>query len=543
MSNQSNSDASASNIVEIEAGLEKLALSANLAPPGDGLNVPTVSMSLPLSHACHEIGQVLAASPLYRFGDGFVTIDKEGEFQPMSAVRFCSWAEGYLYTTMDRRAGQEIMTMRKEYAAGVLASDSFREQIREIKAVNHVRLPVWRGTGEIKPTRSNKPFWLAEGSDWHVELLPPGYDEKTKTFTLDGVPYAEDLSLEDAEAFLLDVLKAFPFAKEDGLGNTRSLGVHIAALMGVYCRAMFQPGTVRPMVIYSANQSGSGKSLLMRMALAPVFGTPAEKSKPSNDEIGKILDIAAMEARPYLVLDDCPSLHSNALNQFITSHMHEARVLGQSRNVRREIVTQVFATGNQLTLAEDLVRRSLVVDLFEPGKAPDRTFKELITDEWLFLTETRSQFLAALWAIMRSWKEADMPHDSEVRSSSASMWASVIGSLVNHLNPKLKPFAKRMYEMGGDESGAALEALLIAIASDAPDGGAEYKPSDVIDEAEERGLLEAICGYAKDPRKALGHKVKKMRGRQFTDSHGRRFEFGKRDASYGAVYPIRFMGS
>ena len=269
--------------------------------------------------------------------------------------------------------------------------------------------------------------------------------------------------------------------------------------------------------------------------------TPAEKSKPSNDELSKILDIAAMDGSQYLVLDDCSSLHSNALNQFITSHVHEARILGQSRNVKREIVTQVFATGNQLSLAEDLVRRSLVVDLFCAGKAPDRTFDELITDEWLFLTETRSRFLAALWAIVSSWNEAGLPHDSEVRSSSASMWASVIGSLVNHLNPKLKPFAKRTYDMGGDESGAALEALLIAMASDVPDSGAEYKPSDVIDEAEERGLLETICGYAKDPRKALGHKVKKMRGRQFTDSHGRRFEFGKRDASYGAVYPIRFM--
>ena len=68
-----------------------------------------------------------------------------------------------------------------------------------------------------------------------------------------------------------------------------------------------------------------------------------------------------------------------------------------------------------------------------------------------------------------------------------------------------------------------------------------YKPSDIIDEAEKRGLMETICGYAKDPHKALGHKARKMRGRQFTDNHGRRFEFGKRPASCGAVYPIRFM--
>ena len=191
MSKSSNKESN--NVIQINDGLDKLARSSNQTPPGDGVEMPTVSMSQPLSHAAREIGQVLADAPLYRFGDGFVTIEPEcGDFQPMPAIRFCSWVEGYLYTTMERRAGAEIQTMKREYAGQILASDNFRLQIREIKAVNTVRLPVWRGTGEIKPNRS-KPFWLVEGSDWHVELLPPGYDERTKTFTIERVPYADDL--------------------------------------------------------------------------------------------------------------------------------------------------------------------------------------------------------------------------------------------------------------------------------------------------------------------------------------------------------------
>ncbi len=543
MSSQSKDEVG--NVVEIHegisAGLKKLAKSTNQEPPGDGVEMLTVSMSQPLSHAAREIGQVLADAPLYRFGDGFVTIEPEsGEFQPMPANRFCSWVESYLFTTMTRRTGEEVVTMKKDYAAQVLASDNFRLQIREIKSVNTVRLPVWRGTGEIKPNRS-KPFWLVEGSDWHVELLPPGYDERTKTLTLERVEYADDMSREDAETFLLEVLKGFPWVKEEGLGNARTLGVHFAAMIGVFCRSMFKDGTIRPMMIYNGNQPGSGKSLLMRMALAPVYGAPAEDSKPGNEELRKKLDIAAMDRKPYLVLDDVSSLHSHDLNRFTSSPVHEARVLGQSRNVVCENVTQVFATGNQLTLAEDLVRRSLVVDLFEPGKAVERTFEKELTPDWLFMPETRAKFLAALWSIVSGWNEAGRPYDPEVRHTSAPVWASVIGGIVHHFQPKLKPFAKRNFDLGGDESGAALEALLCAIASDVPDTGAEYKNSELIELADEKGLLEAIAGHAKDPRKALGHRLKRMRGRQFTDEQGRRFEFGHRSKSFGAVYPIRFL--
>ena len=526
---------------EIKDGLAKIAKSTNQPLPSDGLEMLTVNMSQPLSHAAREIGQVLADAPLYRFDDSYVTIDPEsGGFQPMLANRFCSWVEGYLYTVINRRAGEEVQTMKKEYASQILASDNFRLQIREIKAVNTVRLPVWRGSREIKTNRS-KPFWLVDESDWHVELLPPGYDELSKTFTIERVPYADDLSIEEAEAFFLEMVSGFPWVREEEHGNARTLGVHLVAMVGVFCRSMFKDGTIRPMIIYNGNQPGSGKSLLMRMALAPVYGAPAEDSKPGNEELRKKLDTAAMSRKPYLVLDDVSSLHSHDLNRFTSSPVHEARVLGQSRNVVCENVTQVFATGNQLTLAEDLVRRSLVVDLFEPGKAIERTFDKEITPDWLFMPETRAKFLAALWAIVREWNLSGRPHNPDIRHTSAPIWACAVGSIVHHFNPNLKPFAKRNFDLGGDESGAALEALVCSIASGLDEDGAEYKNSELIEIADEKGLLEAIAGHAKDPRKALGHRLKRLRGRQFIDSHGRPYEFGKRDKSFGAVYPIRFL--
>lgn len=536
MSEEKQSD----NVVNIRDGLRRLAKSSNQEPPGEGLEMPMVSMGQPLSHAAHAIGQILADEPLFRFGDDFVTVDGDtGEMKAMSPNRFCSWVESYLFTTMPRRDGEVIATMKKEYAAQVLSSDRFREQIREILAVNPVRLPVWRG-GSGKAVSPTGAFW--EEGDWRIELLPAGYDADTKTFTIEQVRFPVDVSRHEATEFLAEVLKGFPFAKEDENGNCRALGVQIAGMVGVFCKSLFADGTIRPMMIFNGNQSGSGKSLLMRMMLCPAFGPPPESSKPGNEELRKQLDIAAMNRKPFHVIDDVNSLHSNDLNRFTNSPVHEARILGQSRTVICPNVTQVFVTGNQLSIAEDLVRRSLVIDLFEKGKATERTFEKVLTPDWFWQHETRARFLGVLWAIVRDWDEAGRPFHAEARHNSAPVWAGVIGSIVHHFNSKLKPFAKRTFDLGGgDESGAALEALLVAVADASPAAGDEFTTGELIEKAEELGLVEAIAGHAKDPRKALGHRLKRMRGRVFTDGKGRRFEFGKRDKSFGAVYPVRFL--
>lgn len=222
------------------------------------------------------------------------------------------------------------------------------------------------------------------------------------------MPYDDSLSIKDADEFLSEMLSGSPWAMEEEHGKRRVLGVHIAA----------------------------------------------------------------MDRKPYLVLDDVNSLHSNDLNRFINSPVHEARVLGQSRTIVCKNVTQGFPTGNQLSLAEDLVRRSLVVDLFEPGKAIERTFEKVLTSDWFVLPETRARFLAALWAIVREWNEGGREASPHARHTSAPHWAQVIGAIVHHYKPLLVPFAKRNFELGGDVSGAALEALLRSNASSVPTAGA-----------------------------------------------------------------------
>ena len=109
--------------------------------------------------------------------------------------------------------------------------------------------------------------------------------------------------------------------------------------------------------------------------------------------------------------------------------------------------------------------------------------------------------------------------------------------------PLENPFAPRRAEVGGDESGRALKLVLGAVVGTAlKDVPPVLSTDDILTRAESDGLLETIVGFgSKDPKKALGNRLRKLRGRQLVDSQGRAYEFGRREMATGAKYPVRFV--
>ncbi len=514
---------------EIRRNFAAVAAATDTPAPGDGCRLPIVSLAQPISALARTVGMILHAAPLFRFGETLSTVDESGRIAGMTAERFPSWVESYLAFTRPTKDTPAVESIGKDLAGKILAADQFRDQLRELKAVSEARLPSWKGEGDTRT----------------VELAPEGFNAATGLFTLNRIPYAEDMTEKEAGRVLWDeLLKDFPFDPEGESQphKRRSFAAQLAAMVGVYCHALFDEGTPRPMIVFNANQPGSGKSLLMRLALAPVHGPPPESGKPETEaEFEKVLDSAAIARKPFLVLDDCKSIHSQALNRFVTSPVHECRLMHSQRLATVPKVTQVWATGNGLAISEDLDRRALVIDLFEPGEAASRSFKREITPGWLFSPETRARSLAALWLLVRCWRDAGMPMMKENRRASFEEWSAIVGGIVTSFGFP-NPFAPRKADVGGDEASRALNLVIGSLVGEASrDLPPTLTTGDILDRAEADGMLDVIVGFAKEPKKALGWRLKKLKGRHLIDTQRRAFEFGRRELSAGAKYPITFL--
>jgi hypothetical protein len=515
---------------QIRRGFRAVALATGAPVPAPVPALPTVDTRAQISAMAATVGMILHPTPLFRHALGLVTVDETtGALELMSAERFCSWCERHLAFVKWTDDGARPESIGKNLAGLLLASDQLRGHLRELKAVHPVRMPAWRGEGEART----------------VELAAPGYDPESGVFTLDSVPYSDDMPAEDALRFLLDSLRYFGWEAEGetNFAKRRSFAAFLAAALGVYCHGLFREGTARPFVILNGNQPGTGKSLLARVALCPVHGWIPESGKPeSESELEKLLDSAAMARKAFLLLDDVEDLKSPAMNRFLTSPVHECRRMHSQTLAVVFKTTQLFCTGNGLNVTPDLERRGLLVDLFEAGEATSRTFpqgKEL-TSEALAMAATRARWLAAWWALVRNWRDCGMP-SGVGRKPSFERWAAVIGGILSPMGSLADPFGKRVVVAGGDESGRALRRLLAIYAgTHEPEDAPRPTTADLLELAEAENLIELI-ELSKDQRKSLGGKLVALKGRQLIDTRGRLFEFGRRDIATGACYPIRYL--
>ncbi|MEO0413871.1 MAG: hypothetical protein AAF226_02835 [Verrucomicrobiota bacterium] len=375
--------------------------------------VPEIDLNWPVGKKlARDLGQYVCNYGIFTQGRRIVTVDDSGDVQEMKPDRFGSWCEKWVSTIKWINGGTREVTMAETLAKKVLASDQFRATLKPLNGVNKVRMPVFRKSGKI-------------------ELLAEGYDEESGFYTIDGVKYRRDMKRIEAQSIFEKYLKAFPWGdlNEEGVFHNRSAAVHMAAMIGTFCRTMFPLGTKRPMITYLANQPGTGKSLLGVMALAPVFGNVATATKPRDDEkFSVVLETIAQSFAPYLFIDDIGGgIFSNALNRFLTSSAHTGRLFhSNSEMFHVPATTQVFTTGNGIELTPDLQRRALIVDLFLAGDVRGRNFEVRITEDSLSSDEVRAELLAAMWAFVRDWDQVRATNPLE----SFEAWTEVVGAIV-----------------------------------------------------------------------------------------------------------------
>lgn len=238
-------------------------------------------------------------------------------------------------------------------------------------------------------------------------LWREGYDPQTKLLLV-APPVMPDFpqnpSKRDAEAALrrLDaLLDGFPFL------DPASRSVALSGLLTPIARAAM---TVSPLHVISAPSAGSGKSFLVDICSALISGNaaPVMTAGKSEEEMEKRLSSVMMSGSAIMAIDNVNGqLYGDALCQCVERPVVKFRVLGESRMVEIENKTTIFATGNNISLVDDMARRSVLCNLDPNTERPE--LREFDENPLADILNNRGQYIADALTVVRAYKIAGSP--------------------------------------------------------------------------------------------------------------------------------------
>lgn len=141
---------------------------------------------------------------------------------------------------------------------------------------------------------------------------------------------------------------------------------------------------------------------------------PVISASTNVEEMEKRLGAILLEGGTAISLDNVSfDLESDLLCQILTQPTVKIRVLGKSSVPECEWRGIMLATGNNIRVVGDLVRRTLIVRLDAKVERPE--LREFTFDPIGRVLDDRGAYIAAAITIARAWWAAGMPTDSEAR--------------------------------------------------------------------------------------------------------------------------------
>jgi len=237
------------------------------------------------------------------------------------------------------------------------------------------------------------PTLRADGS----LLNQPGYDVQTGLLLMNPPPMPavnERPTPEDASAglaLLKELLTEFPFVDE------ASRAVALSLILSTVLRGAL---THTPLHLFAAPSAGSGKSYLVDIASMIATGERAAvvAASRNSDEREKRLGASLLSGRPLIALDNLNGeLESDLLCQITSQSVVTFRPLGSSEEFKLECRSVVSANGNNISIADDLGRRTMLCNLDAKVEKPwQRKFKQNPLAE---VEKDRGRFVAAALTI------------------------------------------------------------------------------------------------------------------------------------------------
>ena len=208
-------------------------------------------------------------------------------------------------------------------------------------------------------------------------VVEEGYDPKSKIhlayagcMPAKTTTHKSKKAAIDSLTYLKDLVSDFPFKSEI------DESVALACLMAATDRVNLDN---IPLTAFNAPTAGTGKSLLVDVMGVVSSGKPVSVLAQGKDEaeMEKRLHSAILRGDTLINIDNIEQpLGGDVLCQILTQPVLRIRPLGVSKLLDVEKSCQIVATGNNLELSGDVVRRSLVCNLDARVERPElRTFK------------------------------------------------------------------------------------------------------------------------------------------------------------------------
>jgi Bifunctional DNA primase/polymerase, N-terminal len=379
-------------------------------------------------------------------------------------------------------------------------------------------------------------------------LADPGYDTETELYLAPGFqipPIPEQPTKDQALAalkLLIDLLAEFGFKHSVGGEHEKRLNRSVA-LSAVLTPLVRGSLPTAPLHLIRAHMAGTGKSYLVDTAAVIATGRrcPVTTALKSAEETEKRLHAIVLSGIPIFSLDNCVhDLSGEFLCQVAERPVVKIRILGRSETPDCEVHTAIYATGNNIGLKGDMVRRGLVCDLESLDERPElRRFNRNTLKQ---AGANRATYVAAALTIMRAYLAAGAPEVCGPFGSYAE-WSSMVRSPLVWLgepdpvasiditqaeDPELAELRELCEwwrgELRLDED--YLSARLVEIAHEAPQG---FNANPLKD------FLLRIAGD-KDGNistKRLGEWLRRNSGRVVRLSDGHRYWLTRRQASTG----------
>ncbi len=173
---------------------------------------------------------------------------------------------------------------------------------------------------------------------------------------------------------------------------------------------------------------GVTDALRSRYERADVVVTHQDTSIREDSLFANVYDVANCDA-DFLFFDDVRRLQSASLAAFLTSEQFQCRFPDVTTIQRLPQRTLTIASGNQVTVDDDLLRRSIRIRL--TGRSLPSGHRAAFPSLEA-IRQHREEILQALLTLVRGWCEAGQPVPPNLPNmGSFNTWAQIVGGILS----------------------------------------------------------------------------------------------------------------